>query len=185
MAKRFTTCQFSYIFVPSVILCTPPLSLSASRWVSMRCDPRDWQNYRRGNFCYKPFLLKLHVRKSVNSSPRGVWKLFKYSSSSTFLWSLAQNSRRVKKCHSLGGKRENFDPRGNWEREKKNRRLPAKLGALASKVKIVDWRYYSRISERYRCWSALEHDTTRAKKNQAFPRPEAIDYHIIIEITAE
>lgn len=166
MAKHLPLVSFHTYFVPSVILCTPPLCLSASQRVSMSLWPSwltelsTWQFF----FFYKPFLLKLPVRKSVNSSPQGVWKLFKYSSSSTFLWSLAQNGRGVKKCHSSGGKRENFDLRGNWEREKKNRRLPAKLGAMASEVKIVDWRYYSRISERYLCWSALEHEHYKGKE---------------------
>lgn len=84
-------------FVPSVILCTPPLCLSASQWVSMCCDPRDWQNYRRGSFVFFCFFTNLSFKtsrkKSMNSSPQGIWNLFKYSSSSTFLWSLTQFSR--------------------------------------------------------------------------------------------
>lgn len=72
--------------------------------------------------------------------------------------------QRCEKMSFIRRKTREFWPGGNWEREKTNRRLPAKLGAMASKVKIVDWRYYSRISERYLCWSALEHEHYKGKE---------------------
>lgn len=70
------------------------------------------------------------------------------------------------------GKRKTGDSWQNWER------WHAKLKSWIEGITPVS---ASVISAEV----LLNTNTTRAKKNQAFPRPEAIDYHIIIEITAE